>query len=142
MLFLPKNFAPFHSSVICVASIIIKIATQMQRKFCVAFAFATKKTAGTVQPAARRTHEQTMYLRAAGSAAPTVSDLYASFSTWHRLFYPARTGAADHTGGSVPPPLGQKFHHRYGRSDSGHLPSAGLPGSAPHPAAPVPGSTG
>ena len=44
----------------------------MQRKFCVAFAFATKKTAGTVQPAARRTHEQTMYLRAAGPAAPTV----------------------------------------------------------------------
>ncbi len=44
----------------------------MQRKFCVAFAFATKKTAGTGQPAARRTHEQTMYLRAAGPAAPTV----------------------------------------------------------------------
>ena len=48
----------------------------MQRKCNVNFALhlrlQRKKTAGTVQPAARRTHEQTMYLRAAGPAAPTV----------------------------------------------------------------------
>jgi hypothetical protein len=48
----------------------------MQRKCNVNFTLhlrlQRKKTAGTGQPAARRTHEQTMYLRAAGPAAPTV----------------------------------------------------------------------